>query len=214
MRYQVIGGFKAKTPKGETELRTGQMITVPLEDLAQKLINGGKIIPFDPFENLQDGLWPKLIHCSWGNLTKEEQAEWETAIKIQGEAERSGDIKKWQEMASVLLKIAETVRGRMKPTKEELLSLSLEEFKAAKLAVRIRSKVIGEDIFLASNEAVRDHLKAEGLACYLPEEILHLQGISQAAIKAVHEAKKIFEKSRVIELKESKDKNQIRRMNI
>jgi len=33
--------------------------------------------------------------------------------------------------------------------------------------VRIRSEVLGEDIFLVSNEATREHLKAEGLV-WLP----------------------------------------------
>lgn len=74
----------------------------------------------------------------------------------------------------------------------------LEDFKAKNLAVRIRSAVLGEDVFLVSNEAVRDHLKAEGLVVYLAEEIPCLRGLSPKVLKAVHAAKKVFEKSRVI----------------
>ena len=83
------------------------------------------------------------------------------------------------------------------PTSEEISEMSLEEFKSQNLAVRIRSKVLGEDIWLVSNEDAREHLKAEGLVCYLANEIEQLKGLSQGAIRKVHEVKKVFDKSRL-----------------
>ena len=69
--------------------------------------------------------------------------------------------------------------------------------------VKIRSEVLGEDIFLVSNEATREHLKAEGLVCYLPEEIPNLRGLSKEMLRKVNECKKVFEGSRVVGPKNS-----------
>lgn len=66
----------------------------------------------DSFENLKNNLWPKLIHCSWCDLAEKERIEWEAAIKIQGQAEGTGDIKKWNEMAYILHGIAEAIKNR------------------------------------------------------------------------------------------------------
>lgn len=66
------------------------------------------------------------------------------------------------------------------------------------IVIRIRSKVLGEDVWLASNVTARDHLKCEGLAVYLPEEIRHLKGLSKDNLRAINEAKKVFEKARVV----------------
>ncbi len=89
-------------------------------------------------------------------------------------------------------------RVARKPTKEDVLSLGLSEFKTQNLAVRIRSRILGEDIWLVSNEEARDHLKAEGLVCYLANEIPHLKGLSLEALKKIHETRRIFEKSQII----------------
>ena len=75
--------------------------------------------------------------------------------------------------------------------------MNREEFKSQILAVLIRSKVLGDDIWLVSNEDAREHLKAEGLVCYLANEIEQLKGLSQGAIRKVHEVKKVFDKSRL-----------------
>lgn len=83
-------------------------------------------------------------------------------------------------------------------TMDQLLLLTLEEFKAQNLAVKIRSKVLGEDFWLVSNEETRDHLEAEGLVCYLPDEILHLLGLSQEAIRKLHKVKEVFNGSQII----------------
>lgn len=81
---------------------------------------------------------------------------------------------------------------------DNLLTRSIEEFKSQNLAVRIRSKVLGEVIWLVSNENVRDHLKAEGLVCYLAEEILHLKELCPDDIRATHNVKKVFDKSLIV----------------
>ena len=76
---------------------------------------------------------------------------------------------------------------------------SVEDFKSHNLAIRIRSKVLGEDIWLVSNEATREHLQAEGLPVYLADEISHLKGLSPEELRKINTVKKQFEKSRVIE---------------
>jgi hypothetical protein len=62
MRYQVSDTFKVKTSKGEMELKTGQVITLP-HDKAIKLLIEGKITPIERVaykvysEILQAYLW-------------------------------------------------------------------------------------------------------------------------------------------------------------
>jgi len=66
------------------------------------------------------------------------------------------------------------------------------DFKARNIAVRIRSAVLGEDVWLVSNEAVRAHLKSEGLVCYLPEEIELMKNLSPEVVQRIHLLKKQF----------------------
>ena len=71
------------------------------------------------------------------------------------------------------------------------------DFREKNLAIRIRSAVLGENVWLVSNEAVREHLKSEGLVCYLAEEIPGLKGLSRETLRAIHEAKRVFPNSRL-----------------
>ena len=89
-------------------------------------------------------------------------------------------------------------KGLLQPVDDQVQEQNLASLKARNVAIRIRSRVLGEDIWLASNEAVRDHLKAEGLAVYLAEEIQHLNGLSLDALREIHKTKKVFEKSKLI----------------
>lgn len=73
--------------------------------------------------------------------------------------------------------------------------VSIEDFKTKSLAIRIRSRILGEDIWLVSNKETRSHLEAEGLVCYLADEISHLKRLSPASIRKIHEIKRIFSKS-------------------
>lgn len=66
------------------------------------------------------------------------------------------------------------------------------DFRRKNIAVRIRSAVLGEDVWLVSNESVREHLKSEGLVCYLAEEIELMKNLSPEAVKKIHLVKKQF----------------------
>ena len=83
---------------------------------------------------------------------------------------------------------------------EGIMTITSEEFKKRKLVIRIRSEVLsGEEFYLVSNEELRDRLKIQNLVCYLPDEILALREKSHEMIKKIHETKKIFPGSKVIE---------------
>lgn len=62
MKYQVLQNFKVKTSKGELELQSGQIVTLPHEIIIE-LLNKGKIIPIEKAaykiysEILQAYLW-------------------------------------------------------------------------------------------------------------------------------------------------------------
>ena len=81
---------------------------------------------------------------------------------------------------------------------EDIMVLSAGEFKSRNIAIRIHSDVLEEDFWLVSNEETREHLKADGLVCYLAEEIPNLRGLSKERLRYINEVKKIFERSRVV----------------
>jgi len=77
-----------------------------------------------------------------------------------------------------------------------LLSLTEEQFREQRLAVKIFSRVLGAEIYLISHPSMED--KVDGVA-YLPEEIAELMKIRDALkphyeenLQKIHNAKKIF----------------------
>lgn len=63
----------------------------------------------------------------------------------------------------------------------DVMSLSYEEFIKANLAVKIRSHLLGEVIFLVSSEEAVDQVEAD-YVCYLPDEVLALQSLTPEEI--------------------------------
>ncbi|MBI3805400.1 MAG: hypothetical protein HY282_16755 [Nitrospirae bacterium] len=98
-------------------IREGETVEIPDERVEKALpyIRRGifrLVNTLADFEKMKWDLWPKLAHCAWGKLTDAEKDRWEVAILIQGEAEKEGNAGKWQEMADILLEIAEAVATR------------------------------------------------------------------------------------------------------
>lgn len=90
-------------------------------------------------------------------------------------------------------------KGESYSQKKEISELSLEEFKARNIAIRIKSDVLnGEEFYLVSNEEMADNIKGEGLAYYFPDEISALRGKSPEMIRTIHKTKKIFLGSKII----------------
>ena len=81
---------------------------------------------------------------------------------------------------------------------DEVMNFTHKEFKARKIAIRIRSEILGENFWLVSNEETRSHLNAEGLICYLADEIPNLRGLSKEMLKKINDVKKVFEGAKVI----------------
>ena len=122
MLIEAIGKpIRYKWPGGEIRLVPGQPVNLP-EDRARKILAKapGRVRSINPapdFEALKWELWPKLSHCGWCKLTPAEQGRWEIAVKIQGRAEKAGDISRWLEMADILLEIAGAVAARWEEKK-------------------------------------------------------------------------------------------------
>lgn len=56
MTYRVLAPLKVKTPQGVRELQAEEMITLP-EDMALRLIEGGKIKPLHGPTSARTGNW-------------------------------------------------------------------------------------------------------------------------------------------------------------
>jgi len=81
-----------------------------------------------------------------------------------------------------------------------ILNMSPSEFKKAGLLIRIKSDYLGgEEIYLASTEKEAYIGRSEGLACYIPDEIPNLRGLSKERLRYINEIKKIFQGSQVLE---------------
>ncbi|MEK6775702.1 MAG: hypothetical protein AABY87_02325 [bacterium] len=77
-----------------------------------------------------------------------------------------------------------------------LLSLTEDQFREQRIAVKIFSQVLGTEIYLISHPSLKD--KVDGVA-YLPEEIAELMKIRDALkphyeerLRKIHDAKKIY----------------------
>jgi hypothetical protein len=72
-----------------------------------------------------------------------------------------------------------------------LMTLSLSEFEAGTYVVKVRSALLGEDIYFVSNEKLFDRVP-EGFVVYTAKELRALKGSTRNDIKNVHRMKKTF----------------------
>jgi len=61
-------------------------------------------------------------------------------------------------------------------------------------AVKIRSDLLGEDIWLVFGDFQID----DGLVCYFPEEIEYLKGLPPDEVKRIFKVKKVFPHGRIL----------------
>jgi len=73
-----------------------------------------------------------------------------------------------------------------------LMALSLSEFEQGKYVVKVRSHLLGEDIYFVSNERVFEKVP-DGFVVYTAKELRALQGSTKDEIKNVHRIKKTFD---------------------
>lgn len=74
-------------------------------------------------------------------------------------------------------------------------NMTLDEFAGAALAVKVFSRVLGEDIFLCSDERAKQMVSDTGLVVYLPNELLELHRARPGKdnLFQVHEIKRSFD---------------------
>lgn len=92
------------------------------------------------------------------------------------------------------------------PEHKRLEEMTLEELRQIDYRWCLRSKLLGEDLYLVTNESVAERVRHHGLVCYTLDEALKLKGRSQEVIKRVHLIKKVFPGTTVLgESGEGKD---------
>jgi hypothetical protein len=72
-----------------------------------------------------------------------------------------------------------------------LMTLSLSEFEAGTYVVKVRSALLGEDIYFVSSEKLFDKVP-EGFVVYTAKELRALKGSTKDDIRNVHRIKKTF----------------------
>ena len=73
--------------------------------------------------------------------------------------------------------------------REKLLNMAPSEFSKQNLKVKMRSRLLADDFYLASNESIKHQIK-DGAAVYLPDEMRWLILLSNEDKKLVHRLKK------------------------
>ena len=82
----------------------------------------------------------------------------------------------------------------------ETVEMTLEAFSTAGLVVRVTSRLLGEDVLFASDNAV--NVDEEGaLVVYRADELLRLVQLPQECIRTVHRVKKAFRGANVTEIR-------------
>jgi hypothetical protein len=72
-----------------------------------------------------------------------------------------------------------------------LMALSLSEFEAGTYVVKVRSHLLGEDIYFVSSEQLFERVP-NGFAVYTAKELRALKGSTKDDIRDMHRIKKTF----------------------
>jgi hypothetical protein len=72
-----------------------------------------------------------------------------------------------------------------------MMALSLSEFEAGTYVVKVRSHLLGEDIYFVSNEKLFDRVP-DGFVVYTAKELRALKGSTKDDIRNVHRIKRTF----------------------
>lgn len=73
-----------------------------------------------------------------------------------------------------------------------VFSMSATEFRDAKLAILVRSYLLGEDVLILSNESCKTLYEGD-FVTYLPEELMAIYSLPADSIKRIHKMKKLFD---------------------
>ncbi|OPZ62262.1 MAG: hypothetical protein BWY86_00477 [Candidatus Aminicenantes bacterium ADurb.Bin508] len=97
----------------------------------------------------------------------------------------------------------ETPPPALESTPEEPLpdirEMTLEAFSKARLVVRIRSRLLGTEIILASDNALLD--EEAGSVVYRASELKRLLSAPPEAVRDIHRMKDLFRGSRITEMR-------------
>ena len=85
-------------------------------------------------------------------------------------------------------------------THEQICSMTLVEFTKKNLAIKVYSEVLGELVWMVSNEKLIHQVKDDGSVTYLPSELEYLLNLKATPddIKKIHAIKESFSGSKIV----------------
>ncbi len=195
MTYETIATLTVKTRKGgEFTIMPGQVINLAPKQ-AGKLLAIGKIRDvIKPAREIMDERYKVLF-------ARIRQYDLE-------EADMGSDL--WGAIQNVLETMdGAYLRNDLTAFQDAFDEVNLLYAKALfrtdrRIALRLYSEVLGVYLWVVKNDKDMRSLVAQGIAeaVYTADEVRKLKGLSVEGLKAVHEAKVIFENSRVILMRE------------
>ena len=86
-----------------------------------------------------------------------------------------------------------TIRNNFSSRKTKaLMALSLSEFEHGKYVVKVRSALLGEDVYFVSDEKLFDRVPA-GFVVYTAKELRALKGVTKEHLKDLHRTQRAFD---------------------
>jgi hypothetical protein len=117
------------------------------------------------------------------------------------EVEARGDLlslkpaeKVTEEITQYALTHKQVILQELHRIEEWVLNMTLKELPISSVAIQVHSKVLGEDIYVCTDEAIKAMVKEKGLVVYLPHElkIIHEKKRHQQDLIVRCEIKKTF----------------------
>lgn len=110
----------------------------------------------------------------------------------------------------ILKKKNHEFEARDKPqTVENVCGITINEFKKRTLGIEIFSEVLNENVWFCSDEGMAEQIQNDdpGAVCYTADELSELIDLdpSEDFLKKIHNAKSVFEDSRIIKTKKKED---------
>jgi hypothetical protein len=83
---------------------------------------------------------------------------------------------------------------------EKIEAMPLNEFAKTNLALKVNSSILGEPVYFAPNDHVAEKIKGDGFVTYTAKELEYLaeKGLTPEELREIHETKKIFPGSRIV----------------
>lgn len=173
----------------------------PVTDYRDPIYTAREIIEEMKREGFRLTVWKdSLLVEPFSKLTKEKKENlkkykpWIMSLLIDSEKKPQAEVKSIEKPL-----IDSEKESQSEPRLVE--DITLDKFANSDMALKVKSDVLNETIYFASNEGVAGRLKKEGFVVYTADElkVIAKKKPETNGLKVIHEIKQVFEGSKIIQ---------------